>query len=93
MSHVERRVGIRRSSHRPTRAATIEIKGRHIPVLAVDQSVRGIGIIAVSHRSAAVGARVLYHNGLESKECRVVRVDHADVAGTRVDRIGLEWID
>lgn len=93
MKQAERRMGVRRPARTATKAGTLEIKGRARPVLVLDQSVAGVGVLAVRLRHVTVGTHVKLHTGVQHLECRVASVDEMSLSGTSVTRLGLETME
>ena len=93
MSTVDRRSGVRNAPRGHGKPGVIDIDGREVPVLVVDESVVGIGVIAVNLPPVQIGSIVQYRSTLQHKESRVSSLAHVDLAEASVTRVGLEWID
>ena len=93
MSTVDRRSGVRNTPRGNGKPGVIDIDGREVPVLVVDESVVGIGVIAVNLPPLQIGSVVHYRSTLHQKESRVSSLAQVELSEASVTRIGLEWID
>jgi hypothetical protein len=91
MDQPERRRGVRKTPKGGGEPGWIETEGRRIPVLVLDESIGGLGVVAVNWPDARVGAEVVFQSSVRSTEGRIASVRHVTLAGSRVYRIGLEW--
>lgn len=91
MDRPERRRGVRKAPKGGGEPGWLEMEGRRVPVLVVDESIGGLGVVAVNLPDASVGAQVVFQSSIRATEGRIASVRHVTLAGSRIYRIGLEW--
>ncbi len=93
MPTADRRSGVRQAPRGQGKPGVIVVDGREVPVLVVDESVAGIGVIAVNLPPVAINAVVHFRSKLHQKESRVTSLAQVDLSESFITRIGLEWIN
>lgn len=72
----------------------IVIEGGRIPVLIADESVGGIGVVAVNVQTELEpGMEILFESKVRHATGRVGSLKYVHLAGADIYRIGLEWTD
>ena len=66
---------------------------RSVPVLLIDETVYGLGMVAVRPRGLEVGMKVEFHSELRQRAGQVGAIRHLSQMDEEVFRIGIEWID
>lgn len=93
MDQKERRKGVRTTPKGHGEPGWIDAAEKRLPVLVVDESVGGMGILAINWPDIPIGSQVRFSSNLRNVEGRIASVRHVTIAGTRVFRVGLEWSD
>lgn len=87
----------RKGSRRPVKVETafgvVTHHNRKIPVLLINESLGGMGVLAVNAPELPVGAIVHFEAPTRRIESRVASVRHTNLEGAVVTRLGLEWTD
>lgn len=69
------------------------VRGERIPVLIADESVGGVGLVAVNVSDLAPGTEAVFESKVRHVTGRVGSLKYVNLAGADVYRIGLEWND
>ena len=74
-------------------AGTIVSGNHRIPVLVCDESVHGVGLVAVNAVDLQLGGNVVFESSVRHVEGRVGSIRYVQMPDVRIYRIGLEWVD
>lgn len=90
--------GRRRSARRippegEAAAGLLIVQSRRIPVLILDESVEGMGLVAVHAMGLPLGDGVAFHSVVRHLEGRIGSVRHVRMCDTHISCIGLQWTD
>lgn len=88
-----RRKSNRRPVHGNNAFAVLATEKEKIPVLIINESVSGIGVVAVNAPELTSGTIVEFESPIRRTESRVASVKYVRFADAVVCRIGLEWVD
>lgn len=64
-----------------------------IPVLIINESLGGIGVIAVNPPHLRPGAVIQFSSSIRQTESRIASIKYVHFTDATVCRIGLEWTD
>lgn len=88
-----RRRGIRRQVRGEHAEAAIWLKGKRLPVLVINESVRGAAIVAVHVPNVSTGTLVRFESPVRKAECKIASLCYVQFADAVICRLGLEWTD
>ena len=66
---------------------------KQVPVLILNESVGGIGLVAVNLAGIEAGSRVTFESKVRRVEGRIANLRYVNVLEAHIFRIGLEWSD
>lgn len=72
-------------------AGTLIVDRRRIAVLILDESMEGVGLVAVHVGSLDIGDVVHFHSTVRNLEARVGNIRHVRIEEESICRIGLQW--
>lgn len=73
--------------------ALLSTENDKIPVLIINESVGGIGVVAVNPPALPSGGLVRFESAIRKTESRIASIKYMKFTDAVVCRIGLEWTD
>ena len=93
MASSNRRVETRLPVEGAQGTGTLLVGRKKYPVLVLDESMCGIGVVAVRVEGLDLGTDVKFESAVRHAEGRIGQLRHVTDHGEEVYRIGLEWTD
>jgi hypothetical protein len=88
-----RRKSNRRSVYGHNAFAMLSTDNEKIPVLIINESIGGIGVVAVNPPSLPSGGVIRFESAIRHTDSRIASIKYMKFTDAVVCRIGLEWTD
>jgi hypothetical protein len=71
----------------------LSIGNRQIPVLIINESIGGLGVVAVNAPEIETGTIARFESAIRQQESRIASIKYVKFTDAVVCRLGLEWTD
>lgn len=89
----ERRLSLRKPVEGEDAFGLLVIDRAQIPVLIINESIHGLGLVAISRKQLQPGMEVTFQSKFRRVESRIANLKHVAVWDAHICRIGLQWVD